>query len=159
MTARWALYMSAMKVFETHWLCLWTLFPHCSAKKTAWSRCSLWSWCSSCQRSCRVLRLQRLHTTRLHVEATSGASTTLVFTSSLQGQWHVGHWYSDTGTGPTFVESSCYGLWVRHTTMMIMMTFVLIWMCIENVKCVALAIPKIIAIGDLVGVVNPNLGE
>jgi len=32
-------------------------------------------------------------------------------------------------------------------------------MCIENFKCVALAIPEIIAIGVLVGVVNPNLGE
>jgi len=32
-------------------------------------------------------------------------------------------------------------------------------MCIENLKCVALAVPEIIAIGVLVGVVNPNLGE
>jgi len=32
-------------------------------------------------------------------------------------------------------------------------------MGIENVKCVALAVPGIIAIGVLVGVVNPNLGE
>jgi len=32
-------------------------------------------------------------------------------------------------------------------------------MCIENLKCVALAIPEIIVIGVLVGVVNPNLGE
>jgi len=28
-------------------------------------------------------------------------------------------------------------------------------MCIENLKCIALAVPKIIAIGVLVGVVNP----
>jgi len=33
------------------------------------------------------------------------------------------------------------------------------WMYIENLKCVALAIPEIIAIGVLSGVVNPNLGE
>ena len=32
-------------------------------------------------------------------------------------------------------------------------------MCIENLKCVALAVPEIIVIGVLVGVVNPNLGE
>jgi len=32
-------------------------------------------------------------------------------------------------------------------------------MCIENLKSVALAVPEIIAIGVLVGVVNPNLGE
>ena len=32
-------------------------------------------------------------------------------------------------------------------------------MCIENLKCVALAVPEIIAIGVLVGVVNTNLGE
>jgi len=32
-------------------------------------------------------------------------------------------------------------------------------MYIENLKCVALAIPEIIAIGVLSGVVNPNLGE
>jgi len=32
-------------------------------------------------------------------------------------------------------------------------------MCTENLKCVALAVPEIIAIGVLVGVVNPNLGE
>jgi len=32
-------------------------------------------------------------------------------------------------------------------------------MCIENLKCVALAVPVIIAIRVLVGVVNPNLGE
>ena len=32
-------------------------------------------------------------------------------------------------------------------------------MCVENLKCVALAIPDIIVIGVLVGVVNPNLGE
>ena len=32
-------------------------------------------------------------------------------------------------------------------------------MCIENLKCAALAIPEIIVIGVLVGVVNPNLGE
>jgi len=32
-------------------------------------------------------------------------------------------------------------------------------MCIENLKCVALAVPEIIVIGALVGVVNPNLGE
>jgi len=32
-------------------------------------------------------------------------------------------------------------------------------MCIENLKCVALAVPEIIAIGVLVGVVKPNLGE
>jgi len=32
-------------------------------------------------------------------------------------------------------------------------------MCIENLKCVTLAVPEIIAIGVLVGVVNPNLGE
>ena len=32
-------------------------------------------------------------------------------------------------------------------------------MCIENLKCVALAVPEIIAIAVLVGVVNPNLGE
>ena len=32
-------------------------------------------------------------------------------------------------------------------------------MCIENLKCVALAVPEIITIGVLVGVVNPNLGE
>ena len=32
-------------------------------------------------------------------------------------------------------------------------------MYIENLKCVALAVPKIIVIGVLVGVVNPNLGE
>jgi len=31
-------------------------------------------------------------------------------------------------------------------------------MCIENLKCVALAIPEIIAIRVLVGAVNPNLG-
>ena len=68
-----------------------------------------------------VLRLQRLHTTRVDVEATSGASTTLMATSSLQGHWHVGHWCSDTGTGPRFVESSCYGLRARRTMMMMMM--------------------------------------
>jgi len=32
-------------------------------------------------------------------------------------------------------------------------------MCVENLKCVALAVVEIIAIGVLVGVVNPNLGE
>jgi len=32
-------------------------------------------------------------------------------------------------------------------------------MCIENLKCVAFAVHEIIAIGVLVGVVNPNLGE
>ena len=32
-------------------------------------------------------------------------------------------------------------------------------MCIENLKCVALAVPEIIAIEVLVGGVNPNLGE
>ena len=32
-------------------------------------------------------------------------------------------------------------------------------MCIENLKCVALAIPDIIAIGFLVRVVKPNLEE
>jgi len=32
-------------------------------------------------------------------------------------------------------------------------------MCIENLKCVALAIAEIRAIGILVGVVNHNLGE
>jgi len=32
-------------------------------------------------------------------------------------------------------------------------------MCTENLKCVALAVPEIIAIGVLVGVVNPNLWE
>jgi len=32
-------------------------------------------------------------------------------------------------------------------------------MCIENLKCIALAVPEIIVIGVLVGVVNPNLGE
>jgi len=32
-------------------------------------------------------------------------------------------------------------------------------MCIENLKCVALAVPEIIANGVFVGVVNPNLGE
>jgi len=32
-------------------------------------------------------------------------------------------------------------------------------MCIENWKCVALAVSEIIAIGGLVGVVNPNSGE
>jgi len=31
-------------------------------------------------------------------------------------------------------------------------------MCIENLKCVALAFPEIIAIGVL-EIVNPNLGE
>jgi len=31
--------------------------------------------------------------------------------------------------------------------------------CIENLKCVALAVPEIIAIGVFVGVVNPNLGK
>jgi len=34
-----------------------------------------------------------------------------------------------------------------------------LWMCIQNLKCAALAIPEILAIGVLVGVVNPNLGE
>jgi len=29
----------------------------------------------------------------------------------------------------------------------------------ENLKCIALAVPEIIAIGVLVGVVNPNLVE
>ena len=33
------------------------------------------------------------------------------------------------------------------------------WMCMENLKSVALAFPEIIVIGVLVGVVNPNLGE
>jgi len=32
-------------------------------------------------------------------------------------------------------------------------------MCIENLKCIAFAVCEIIAIGVLVGVVNPNLGE
>jgi len=32
-------------------------------------------------------------------------------------------------------------------------------MCIENLKCIALSVPEIIAIGVLVGVVNPNLEE
>jgi len=32
-------------------------------------------------------------------------------------------------------------------------------MCIENLKCIALAIHEIIAIGVLVGVVNPKGGE
>jgi len=32
-------------------------------------------------------------------------------------------------------------------------------MCIENLKCVALAVPEIITIGVLVGVVNSNLKE
>jgi len=32
-------------------------------------------------------------------------------------------------------------------------------MCTENLKSIALAVPEIIAIGVLVGVVNPNLGE
>ena len=32
-------------------------------------------------------------------------------------------------------------------------------MCIVNLKCVALAVPELITIGVLVGVVNPNLGE
>jgi len=67
-----------------------------------------------------VLRLQGLHTNILDVEATSGASTTLVATSSLQGHWHVGHWCSDTVTGPRFVESSRYGLRAKRTMMMMM---------------------------------------
>jgi len=29
----------------------------------------------------------------------------------------------------------------------------------KNLKCVALAVPETIAIGVLVGVINPNLGE
>ena len=32
-------------------------------------------------------------------------------------------------------------------------------MCIENLKCIALAIPEIIKMGVLVGIVNLNLGE
>jgi len=32
-------------------------------------------------------------------------------------------------------------------------------MCIENLMCIALGVPETIAIGVLVGVVNPNLGE
>ena len=32
-------------------------------------------------------------------------------------------------------------------------------MCIKNLKCVALAVPEIIAIGLLLGVVDPSLGE
>ena len=32
-------------------------------------------------------------------------------------------------------------------------------MCIENLKCAALAVPEIIVTGVLVGVANPNLGE
>jgi len=32
-------------------------------------------------------------------------------------------------------------------------------MCVENLKCVALSVPEIIAIGVFFGVVNPNLGE
>jgi len=32
-------------------------------------------------------------------------------------------------------------------------------MCVENLKCVVLAVPEIIAIGVLVGVVNPGEGE
>ena len=32
-------------------------------------------------------------------------------------------------------------------------------MCTQNLKCIALAVPEITAIGVLVGVVNPNLGE
>jgi len=32
-------------------------------------------------------------------------------------------------------------------------------MCIENLKCVTLAVLEIIAVGVLVGVVSPNLGE
>jgi len=32
-------------------------------------------------------------------------------------------------------------------------------MCIENLKCVTLAVPEIIATEVLVGVVNPNLRE
>ena len=32
-------------------------------------------------------------------------------------------------------------------------------MCIENLKCIVLAVPEIIVIGVLVGVVNPNLRE
>ena len=32
-------------------------------------------------------------------------------------------------------------------------------MCIESLKCVALAVPEIIAIGVSVWVMNPNLGE
>jgi len=32
-------------------------------------------------------------------------------------------------------------------------------MCIESLKCVALAVHEIIAIGVLVGVMNPNIGE
>jgi len=33
------------------------------------------------------------------------------------------------------------------------------WMCIENLKYVALAVPVIIAIGVLVGGCEPDLGE
>jgi len=32
-------------------------------------------------------------------------------------------------------------------------------MCIENLKCIALSVPEIIAIGVLVGAVNHNVGE
>jgi len=32
-------------------------------------------------------------------------------------------------------------------------------MCIENLKCIVLAVPEIIAIEVLAGVVNPDLGE
>ena len=97
----------------------------CSVKKigTFWTRCSLWSWCSSCQCCFCMLRLQRHYTTRLDMsslEATSGASTTLVATSNLQGHWHVGHWRSYTGTGPRFVESGRCGLRARRAMMMMM---------------------------------------
>jgi len=32
-------------------------------------------------------------------------------------------------------------------------------MCVESLKCIDLAIPEIIAVVVLVGVVNPNLGK
>jgi len=41
MTARCVLYMSALKVFETLWLCLWILFPNCfDALYVAQNTCS-----------------------------------------------------------------------------------------------------------------------
>jgi len=67
-----------------------------------------------------ALWLQRHYTTRLDMEAISGASTTLVATSNLQGHWHIGHWCSYTGTGPRFVESGRYGLRTRRAMMMMM---------------------------------------
>ena len=46
-----------------------------------------------------------------------------------------------------------------YFSQIVLMHWSTLWMCIENLKCVALAVPEIIGIGVLVWVVNHNLWE